>query len=274
MTKIGRHLYGALVGLTLLGSAPANAGNIFLTGHDPDFHQSDSASAALTAALNFVRNGSTLPVLVFDNNSLQLDNFLTTLGIAHTTVNPSTTFANSVFDITKYSAFAVASQASCGGCDLSASDVANIATHATGIASFFNAGGGIAGLTAGFDPNGYAYVPEAAANAGGFPPTNGFVETLAGTSNGLLPENGDATHNFFPTPGTSGLSSSYQVAETNGGSVESIFLKGGSISCEGVSCTIGTGAVPEPSTWAMILMGFGAMGGAMRRRKRVSLQIA
>ncbi|RYE66863.1 MAG: PEP-CTERM sorting domain-containing protein [Oxalobacteraceae bacterium] len=28
-----------------------------------------------------------------------------------------------------------------------------------------------------------------------------------------------------------------------------------------------TGAVPEPSTWAMLILGFGAVGGAMRRRK-------
>ncbi len=30
---------------------------------------------------------------------------------------------------------------------------------------------------------------------------------------------------------------------------------------------IGTGAVPEPSTWAMMLIGFGATGFAMRRRR-------
>lgn len=30
------------------------------------------------------------------------------------------------------------------------------------------------------------------------------------------------------------------------------------------------GAVPEPGTWAMMLLGFGAIGGAMRRRRRAS----
>ena len=29
----------------------------------------------------------------------------------------------------------------------------------------------------------------------------------------------------------------------------------------------GTGAVPEPATWAMMIAGFGLVGGAMRRRK-------
>ena len=35
-----------------------------------------------------------------------------------------------------------------------------------------------------------------------------------------------------------------------------------------VSGTTATGAVPEPATWAMIIGGFGMMGGAIRRRAR------
>ena len=34
------------------------------------------------------------------------------------------------------------------------------------------------------------------------------------------------------------------------------------------SATPGAGAVPEPGTWAMMLIGFGAVGFAMRRRRR------
>ena len=30
-------------------------------------------------------------------------------------------------------------------------------------------------------------------------------------------------------------------------------------------------AVPEPATWAMMLLGFGAVGFAMRRRKQMEL---
>ena len=29
-----------------------------------------------------------------------------------------------------------------------------------------------------------------------------------------------------------------------------------------------TAAVPEPSTWALMLLGFGAVGGAMRMKRR------
>jgi hypothetical protein len=39
--------------------------------------------------------------------------------------------------------------------------------------------------------------------------------------------------------------------------------------------TPGTTEAPEPGTWAMMLLGFGAVGGAMRRRRRgTALQIA
>jgi hypothetical protein len=35
-----------------------------------------------------------------------------------------------------------------------------------------------------------------------------------------------------------------------------------------------TSAVPEPRTWAMLLLGFGAIGFALRRRRRVHAQLA
>jgi hypothetical protein len=34
-----------------------------------------------------------------------------------------------------------------------------------------------------------------------------------------------------------------------------------------------TGAVPEPATWGMIILGFGAMAGAVRRRGRVTQRV-
>lgn len=37
---------------------------------------------------------------------------------------------------------------------------------------------------------------------------------------------------------------------------------------------VGSGAVPEPATWALTLMGFGAMGAALRRRRQLTSVIA
>ncbi len=36
----------------------------------------------------------------------------------------------------------------------------------------------------------------------------------------------------------------------------------------GEALAFGFGAVPEPSTWAMMVGGFGLVGGAIRRRQR------
>jgi hypothetical protein len=42
-----------------------------------------------------------------------------------------------------------------------------------------------------------------------------------------------------------------------------------------VNLSLGTAAVPEPATWAMMIGGFGAVGGAMRyRRRKVSVAFA
>jgi hypothetical protein len=260
----------AVAGLGFLATGPASAGNIFLTGHDTDYHFTFNAAtpAVLAADVKFVRNGSALPVLVFDKGALELDKALTTLGIAHTTIDPgSAAVTDALFNSTVYSAFAVASQSDCGGCDLTASDAAALAAHKSAIGAFVTAGGGILGL-AGADVTGaYDYVPTAASNPGGFPPSDGFVETAAGTAAGLLAENGDATHNYFSTPGTGGLSSLFQVAETNTGNVESVFISGASIGCTGDSCTITTG-VPELSTWGMMLLGFSGMGFLGYRKSR------
>lgn len=42
----------------------------------------------------------------------------------------------------------------------------------------------------------------------------------------------------------------------------------------GIQVGIGSTAVPEPATWAMLILGFGAVGGAMRQRRRTSLALA
>jgi hypothetical protein len=50
-------------------------------------------------------------------------------------------------------------------------------------------------------------------------------------------------------------------------------LAGGTQSLS-VDAKLGTGAAPEPATWAMMVGGFGLIGGALRRRQRTSVRFA
>ena len=36
---------------------------------------------------------------------------------------------------------------------------------------------------------------------------------------------------------------------------------------------VGAGAVPEPGTWALLILGFGAIGGAMRSPRRAAARL-
>lgn len=279
-----RYLLGtasAVAMAVLAFGAPAYAGNIVLTGHDNDLHYAGFGSkttgpgGALAAEIAFVRNGSTLPVLTFDAGS-QLTNSLTALGISFTNVNPSSAIDPAVFDATKYSAFAVASVTSCGGCDNTPGDIANIAADSAAIKNFFNAGGGILGLTAARDAAGYAYIPESAGNPKPIFSSSGFVQTALGASLGFPAVNGDQTHNIFDEPGTGGVSALYGVTERFNGTTAGVkdpavtlALSGGKITCTGTHCKITKtgGSVPEPGT--LSLFGAGLIGlAAIRRRRR------
>ncbi|WP_070156339.1 PEPxxWA-CTERM sorting domain-containing protein [Sphingobium phenoxybenzoativorans] len=48
----------------------------------------------------------------------------------------------------------------------------------------------------------------------------------------------------------------------------------GNNSAGGLGFLTVTSAVPEPATWAMMVLGFGAMGMAMRRRRRVKTTVS
>jgi hypothetical protein len=84
--------------------------------------------------------------------------------------------------------------------------------------------------------------------------------------------NGPAFEPSLTTPfsaSTAAFSSNYANSITNGGGF-AIGGAGGSLFNTNVSGGLGTGAVaavPEPATWAMMLIGFGGIGFAMCRRK-------
>lgn len=77
------------------------------------------------------------------------------------------------------------------------------------------------------------------------------------------PANGDQV-----SPGTNGVFSIYATA---GEKFTGISLSSSANSFEVDNLAVG---VPEPAAWAMMLGGFGLMGGAMRRRRRANVVYA
>ena len=78
----------------------------------------------------------------------------------------------------------------------------------------------------------------------------------------------DAANGDQVSPGTNGL---FQVTGTDGQTFTGITLTSGSNSFEIDNLAI---AVPEPATWAMMIMGLGAMGMALRTRRRTAAALA
>lgn len=110
-------------------------------------------------------------------------------------------------------------------------------------------------------------------------PGNGFP-----SSNGCLPACGIQTLNFTVTPhdGTTKLTPDFTV--NNGKNVYFTFDVakydptlnsgvGGVFNTGHVGATLG-GGVPEPATWAMMLVGFGGLGAMLRRHRRQAVALA
>ena len=216
--------------LLLLSAASASAGRILITGHDADLHCSAEGQGCnfVKVAVDYVRDGAQRPVLVLDRGALQL---VTALDLAfepnlpRTVMDPrSPAFASEPLTTDRYSAILVASDQTCGGCDLneadSAPDSRAINARAEDIAAFFNDGGGIYANAGGARADGDPGTPDVYYDflplpAGGQPVTGPFCLTRLGAQIGfedqLCPDasrrSGDtndinccATHNSFEEP--------------------------------------------------------------------------
>ena len=120
-----------------------------------------------------------------------------------------------------------------------------------------------------------------------------FTETLDGTYSfnvqSTTPVNGSATDVDFtsvwltgtgiigsilinPTSGSTDLAEHYALTDLFlGAGTYTLHMSGTRGRLSTYTGDISFAAVPEPSTWAMMLLGFGAVGFAMRRRRRPAL---
>lgn len=216
----------ALIGATALALAsPAEAGNVFVTGHDPDFHAADgpTGSNLLQVALDYVTCGTTATTtekfLVISARPADLGGVpaghrdpvvagFSSLGlvegvhfdVANAAAIPGT-------DFTQYTALAVVS--SFGGL-LTRRELDALNARSADIVSFLEGGGGVfassecdatLGLACGamlLSPSPapmYGFLPFPLASAASTPP---FTLTPEGSAFGLaVADVNDATHNSF-----------------------------------------------------------------------------
>jgi hypothetical protein len=247
-----------LLAFLALGAGPAMAGNLLVTGHDTDHHCAGTNTGTpggchyVKVAVDYARSGApdpTKPVLILDNRLNEMEQALDKAfgsGVVprQVMIPRSPQFATAVLDINNYSAILVASDNTCGGCDLnefnSTPDSDAINARAGDIANFFNSGGGLF-VNAGADhgdgnaANGadtfYSFVPIP---VGGQAVSAPFTLTDAGKALGFqdstqgVGTNDDInccpTHNSFQLPPAGGA---LQVAETDSaGFAETLFARG------------------------------------------------
>ena len=121
---------------------------------------------------------------------------------------------------------------------------------------------------------------EGLTGAGVFGPGNGFtfsnadvgdgfgLDTIFGSDVLFLPIN------YFSGALLSGNSTFNNVTIAGLGLTTGSYIFRSSSDTVTINIGAASGPVPEPATWAMMIGGFGAIGAAMRRRRRVSVTFA
>lgn len=270
----------AALGLTMAGAA--QAGNVFLTGHDIDFHSGQNGYQSLM--INFLRGGAT-PIAAASYDILVLHSpgvgsFLSPTGFGTVTVADPTSFANGA-------AFAAAlagkdllfitSHTNCGGCALSTAGSNAINSFSTEIASFFNAGGDLYANTGANLATYYNFLPPGAVASGApISGSSGFDATNAGDTLGITSTmiNGFPTHNRFTS-----FAPAFTIFETRPAAGVSCDAPPFAAGCEIISLglidgtiadgiiVVGPGrGVPEPATLG--LFGLGMLGLSFLRRRK------
>jgi hypothetical protein len=233
----------AVLAFAIACNLPASAGNIFLTGHDPDFHcvfqEGNPECDEFKIAFDLARTSApdpTRPVLFLDQGEIicgdgchhdtSTNETALAAGLAgipitsYVVVDPTSAgFSSLPLTTDVYSAILIASDQSCGGCDNDQAGETAINSRAADIQAFFNAGGGLVYLAGANSTIYYNSVPSslsptpssAAVTSIPFDRQGGFFLTPIGSALGLTTTDANCcfTHNAFSVPAGSPL----QVAE-------------------------------------------------------------
>jgi len=218
------------VGLILGAALPGSAGNIFLSGHDPDFHallgpNATGAQDIIDRGLDFVRNGNSAPILLLESGTDNIalgDHSDSEQGLIASGYTSGSTPGNhyvkvtaeqfATADLSLFSALFVPSD---HGGTLTGGDLAVLDGRAADIAAYLAGGGGLIAFAEDGDrvpppgspqPQNYAFVPLAPTSGALEQAETGFALSPFGASLGLAVSDitGNASHSFFSS--TSGLS--------------------------------------------------------------------
>lgn len=258
-------LLSVVIGASL--SMGAQAGNIFITGHDSDEHNN---GAYMSAGLDYLLFGTAQA-----GNRNKSVAFIQTFNNA----NPTTPLSG-LFGVTVFSADATGiNSALTGGFDAVMVGSGNSTTAnsnllaASGLfTTYFNGGGSIyINTDEGFGQNWFNFVPSFGTTVANSISTSGiFTPTAAGLAIGLTQTivDADITHNYFTGVDTS-LFTVFERTDQNNlgipvGEVVALGLRAGQISSGGFSSGNG---VPEPASLGLMLLGFAGLAVARKRRK-------
>lgn len=279
---VSKSLKMLAISACLAWAAPSSAGNVFVSGHDADFHAISGntlgAQHLIQQSLLFARNGNTAPILFLQTNldNLALGDHLdsqqglinsgytagNTAGNHYVVVN-ATQFAT--IDLSQFSAIFIPSD---HGGTLTGNDLRALNNRSSDILAYVNAGGGlvawaedgdhVAATPAAPVPGLFGFLPFLVSSTGLSQGETGFTLSPLGVQLGLTPAdiNNNFSHNFFT--GTGGM---LPVDFDASGRIISLAFSG--------SLTP-IGVVPEPETYAMMLAGLGLLGFVARRRKQGS----
>ncbi len=269
----------ALIGVVAFSvtlAAPATAGPVFLTGHDPDFHTQPglgNASNLLKVGIGFVTGGTfddAAPAKKFlwvesdiavPGGHVRGANSLDDIGaVAGVNFDVVTAAGLATVNFSAYSAIAIAS--SFGG-TLTRAELDGLIARKTDIAAFINGGGGLFASSECFPcganlldgataPDLFGYLPVAVTSIGANPP---FTVSAFGAGLGLTDADlNDPTHNSF------GLVGGLNIVDTD--------VAGNATTLAGLVTLDGGGfrGVPEPATLALVALGL--LGTRVRRAKR------